>query len=113
LSLADRSCRPVARGTPPLDAAQIAPLAAQVPRWTVEQGHRLRRAFRFPDFAMALAFVNSIGAEAESQGHHPDLALGWGRVEVTLTTHDVGGLSEADFILAARIDRLAEAPRAG
>jgi 4a-hydroxytetrahydrobiopterin dehydratase len=113
MSLADRICRPAARGAPPLDAAQLAPLAAQVPRWTVEQGRCLRRAFRFPDFATALAFVNSIGAEAEAQGHHPDLALGWGRVEVTLTTHDVGGLSEADFILAARFDRLAAAQEAG
>jgi len=107
MSLADRRCRPAARGTPPLDAAQLAPLAAEVPCWTVEQDRRIRRAFRFPDFATALAFVNAVGAEAESQGHHPDLSLGWGRVEVTLTTHDIGGLAESDFILAARIDRIA------
>jgi 4a-hydroxytetrahydrobiopterin dehydratase len=106
MSLADRTPRPTRPGSAPLGAAEVAPLAAQVPGWTVEQGRRLRRAFRFADFAAALAFVNRIGAEAEALGHHPDLALGWGRVEVTLTTHDSSGLSEADFVLAARIDRL-------
>jgi 4a-hydroxytetrahydrobiopterin dehydratase len=105
MSLADRTCEPPSRGAPPLTAAAIAPLAAQVPAWALAGG-RLRREFKFKDFATALAFVNRIGAQAEAQGHHPDLELAWGRVAVTLWTHDVGGLSEADFILAARIDRL-------
>ena len=106
MSLAQRTCKPGLPGTPPLTPKLRAPLAAQVPAWRVVRGKELRREFRFKDFATALAFVNRIGAQAEAQGHHPDLELGWGRVAVSLSTHDVGGLSEADFILAARIDRL-------
>ena len=90
-----------------LTAAQVAARSAQRPAWTVEDGRRLRRALRFPDFATALAFVNRVGAQAEALGHHPDVVLGWGRVELTLTTHDAGGLTELDFELAARIDGLA------
>jgi 4a-hydroxytetrahydrobiopterin dehydratase len=71
--------------------------------WTVE-GHELRREFKFADFAAALAFTNTIGAIAEELGHHPDILLGWGKVEVTTWTHSAGGLTRADFILAARID---------
>ncbi|MBM3985999.1 MAG: 4a-hydroxytetrahydrobiopterin dehydratase [Planctomycetes bacterium] len=106
MSLADRTCEPCRGGVPPLSPERIAPLAAQVPAWEVVRGHHLRREFRFPDFAQALAFVNRVGAQAEAQGHHPDLELAWGRVVVTLWTHKIDGLAEADFILAARIDRL-------
>jgi 4a-hydroxytetrahydrobiopterin dehydratase len=70
------------------------------------RGHHLRRTWSFPDFVTALAFVDRIGAEAERQGHHPDIELGWGRVVVSIHTHKVDGLTEADFVLAARIDRL-------
>jgi 4a-hydroxytetrahydrobiopterin dehydratase len=106
MSLADETCQPCRGGVPPLGAAALAPLAAQVPAWTVVRGHHLRREFEFPDFATALAFVNRIGAEAEKQGHHPDLELAWGRVAVTLFTHKIDGLAEADFVMAAKIDRL-------
>jgi 4a-hydroxytetrahydrobiopterin dehydratase len=112
MTLADQTCRPCRGGVPPLTRAQIAPLAAQVPDWEVVNDHHLRRVFAFPDFARALAFVAAIGAEAEAQGHHPDLELGWGRVVATLFTHKIDGLAEADFILAARIDRLHAAPPA-
>ena len=91
---------------PPLKPAAIAPLAAQVPDWEVVRDHHLRREFTFPDFATALAFVNRIGAEAEAQGHHPDLELGWGGVAITMFTHKIDGLAEADFVMAAKIDRL-------
>jgi 4a-hydroxytetrahydrobiopterin dehydratase len=64
------------------------------------------RAFKFPDFKSALAFVNRVGGVAEEQGHHPDILLGWGKVEITLWTHAVDGLTESDFILAAKIDQL-------
>ena len=104
--LADQECLPCKGGVPPLTAAQIAPLAKQVPQWRVVDGHHLEREFSFPDFAQALAFVNAIGAEAEAQAHHPDLELGWGRVAVKLFTHKIDGLAQADFVLAARIDRL-------
>lgn len=106
MALADQNCVPCKGGVPPLTAGQIVPLAAQVPAWSVVDHHHLRRELSFPDFATALAFVNAVGAEAEAQAHHPDLELGWGRVAVTLYTHKIDGLAEADFILAARIDRL-------
>jgi 4a-hydroxytetrahydrobiopterin dehydratase len=106
MTLVDQTCQPCRGGVPPLGASAIAPLAKQVPDWEVVRGHHLRREFKFPDFATALAFVNRIGAEAEAQGHHPDLELGWGRVVVTIWTHKIDGLVEADFILAAKIDRL-------
>ncbi len=105
-SLADQNCIPCRGGVPPLTPAELAPLALQVPRWNVVSNHHLEREFAFTDFASALAFVNAIGAQAEAQGHHPDLALGWGRVHVTLYTHKIDGLARADFVLAAKIDRL-------
>jgi 4a-hydroxytetrahydrobiopterin dehydratase len=69
--------------------------------------HHLHRTFGFPDFRQALSFTNLIGELAEEQGHHPDLCLGWGKVEVSIWTHKVNGLTESDFVLAAKIDRLA------
>lgn len=111
MNLADRHCTPAAPGTPPLDAQAVATFSVQLPAWQVIDGHHLRREYTLPDFARALALVNLFGAEAEAQEHHPDLELSWGRVGVHLTTHDIGGLSEADFVLAARLETLAE--RAG
>ena len=70
--------------------------------------HHIVRAYKFPDFKSALAFVNRVGEVAEAQGHHPDILLGWGKVEITTWTHAVDGLTESDFILAAKIDLLAE-----
>ncbi len=85
---------------------EIAARTAKLPAgWTVERG-RLRRAYELKDFAQALALVNRIGQLAEDRNHHPDLALGWGRVEVELRTHSAGGLTEADFELAAAIEAL-------
>ena len=108
MDLADRDCQPCRGEQPPLDRTAIEPLAARVPDWSVVDDHQLVREFAFEDFRSALAFVNAIGDEAERQGHHPDLELGWGRVQVTLYTHRIDGLAEADFIMAARIDRLEE-----
>jgi 4a-hydroxytetrahydrobiopterin dehydratase len=106
MSLADRDCRPLPAGSPPLSADGAAALLPEVPGWTRE-GERLVRRYRFPDFAAALRFVNEVGAVAERARHHPDILLhGWNRVEVATWTHSVGGLSENDFILAARLDRL-------
>ena len=79
----------------------------QVPAWTVEAGPRLRRTYRFRDFASGLALVNRIGAMAEEEDHHPDLVLAWGRVEVTLWTHIIDGLTENDFVVAAKTEQLA------
>jgi len=89
-----------------LQGAELAAYAAQVPDWRVAEQHHLERVFLFPDFKTALEFVNQVGELAEQQGHHPELLLGWGRVEVRIWTHKINGLSESDFILAAKIDRL-------
>ena len=73
--------------------------------WKVVKQHHLGKTFLFPDFRSALDFVNRVGAVAEELGHHPDLHLGWGRVDVETWTHDAGGLTEKDYDLAARIDQ--------
>ena len=77
-----------------------------IPTWCNMDDHHLEKAFEFPDFAQALRFTNSVGQVAEEQGHHPEIRLGWGRVLVQTWTHSVDGLTEADFLLAARIDRI-------
>jgi 4a-hydroxytetrahydrobiopterin dehydratase len=74
--------------------------------WQVIDEHHLLRTYKFPDFKSALEFVNRVGALAEEQGHHPDILLAWGKVEITLWTHAVDGLTESDFILAAKIERI-------
>ena len=107
--LAQRHCVPCRRGTPPLAPAQAAPLLAQLEGWRVEEkgGHeQLVKAYAFRDFIGAVDFVNLITPVAEEEGHHPDLLVRWGRVQVQLWTHVAGGLTENDFILAARIDEL-------
>jgi 4a-hydroxytetrahydrobiopterin dehydratase len=104
--LAQKHCVPCKGGTPSLKGEALKPYAAQVPSWTVAHQHHLERVFKFPDFRAALAFVNQIGEIAEAEGHHPDLELGWGRVGVKIYTHKAEGLTESDFILAAKIDQL-------
>jgi len=107
MSLNAKHCVPCRGGVPPLSEEEARRLLAEVPAWSLEEGAtRLRRTFRFRDFAEALRFANEVGALAESESHHPDLCLGWGYVTVTLYTHKIGGLHENDFILAARIDQL-------
>lgn len=81
--------------------------AASLADWQLVDEHHLARTFRFPDFATALAFVNRVGEAAERLGHHPDIRLTWGRVDVETWTHDAGGITEYDFTLAAAIDRIA------
>lgn len=78
----------------------------EVPAWEVIDGHHLSRSYSFPDFKTALDFVNRVGALAEEQGHHPDIVLCWGKVKLDIWTHKINGLSESDFILAAKCDRL-------
>jgi 4a-hydroxytetrahydrobiopterin dehydratase len=75
------------------------------PDWKRRDDQRLAKTFLFPDFAAALAFVNRVGAIAEEQGHHPDLHLAWGRVDVETWSHDAGGITDRDFRLAEAIDR--------
>ena len=86
--------------------AEIEALRPQIPEWEIVNWHELKRRFIFKNFAESLAFVNKVGALAETEGHHPDIRFGWGYVETTLFTHSVDGLSENDFILAAKIDAI-------
>ena len=104
--LAEKTCVPCKGGTPPLKGAELQQFSHQLPNWKVVDQHHITRTFTFPDFQKALDFVNRVGAIAEEQGHHPDILLTWGKVEITIWTHKVQGLTESDFILAAKIDRL-------
>ncbi|HEX8502369.1 MAG TPA: 4a-hydroxytetrahydrobiopterin dehydratase [Pyrinomonadaceae bacterium] len=103
-SLSDKHCVPCHGGVPRLAGEEIEPLLAQLEGWEVVEGHHLSKAYRFSNFADALAFVNRVGRVAESEGHHPDVSFGWGYARLEIHTHAIGGLSESDFILAARID---------
>ena len=106
-NLTAKECVPCSLGVPSLDQAQQHALLAELDaRWSVVDLHHLRRDYAFGDFAEALAFTKEVGALAEREGHHPDIYLAWGKVTVTIWTHKIDGLSEADFVLAAKIDRL-------
>jgi len=106
VALADRDCVPCRGGVPPLAEEEVRELAAQVPLWEVVDGHHLRRSFRFGDFRGAWAFVDRIGELAEAQAHHPDIRFGWGYADVEVWTHKIDGLTESDFVFAAKVDRL-------
>jgi 4a-hydroxytetrahydrobiopterin dehydratase len=105
--LAAKSCVPCKGGVPPLAGAELDRLLDQLgPNgWEVDDGHHLEKTYTFPDFAQALAFVDRVGAIAEREGHHPDLHLSWGRVRIEIWTHKINGLTESDFVLAAKCDR--------
>ncbi len=107
--LADRNCVPCRGGVPPLKGDRLREIHQQLADpalWNVVDQHHIVRTCKFPDFKSALAFVNQVGELAEEQGHHPDILLAWGKVEITIWTHAVNGLTESDFILAAKIDQL-------
>jgi 4a-hydroxytetrahydrobiopterin dehydratase len=103
-ALISKHCVPCERGIPALTDEEIQALMAHLDGWTVVGGKRLAKTYKFPDFVRGLAFVNRAGEIAEAEGHHPDLYLTWGKVGVELSTHVIGGLSENDFILAAKLD---------
>ena len=104
--LAKKVCVPCEGGVPPLTADEISRFQPQVANWKVVDAHHLEREFEFPDFLQALAATNRIGQLAEQQAHHPDLYLAWGKVGVKIWTHKIDGLTESDFILAAKIDEI-------
>jgi len=106
MDLADKKCVPCRGGVPPLKHEEIAALLPQVGGWQAVDDHHLVKTWAFPNFVTALDFVNRAGGIAEEQGHHPDLYLSWGKVEARIWTHKVDGLTESDFILAAKLDRL-------
>lgn len=106
--LASKTCTPCRGGVPPLKGEELAVLQREVEGWSVVEQHHLTKTFKFPNFRQALQFVNRVGELAEEQGHHPDICLTWGRVEIKIWTHAIDGLTESDFILAAKIDQLAQ-----
>lgn len=109
--LATKDCVPCKGGVPPLQGDALENLRRQLPsEWKVVEGHHLEREFTFKNFRDALAFTNQVGALAEAQNHHPDIYLAWGKVKTTIWTHKINGLTESDFVLAAKIEAL---PRAG
>ena len=103
--LARKECVPCRGGIPPLTGEEIAELTPEVPEWSVVDEHHILRTFKFPDFVEALAFTNRVGELAERIGHHPDVYLAWGKVRLTVWTHKIDGLHEADFVFAAKADR--------
>ena len=106
-SLADRDCVPCKGGVPPLDGEELEKLAEELDGdWQVVDGKRLEKSYKFEDFRQALDFTNRVGELAEDVGHHPDIYLAYGKVKLKIWTHKIGGLSESDFILAAKADTL-------
>jgi 4a-hydroxytetrahydrobiopterin dehydratase len=104
--LASKTCVPCRGDVPAIKGKHLERLLQLIPNWKVVNEHHVTRSFTFPDFRKALGFVNVVGELAEQQGHHPDILLAWGKAEVTLWTHKINGLSESDFIMAAKIDQL-------
>ncbi|MBN1698964.1 MAG: 4a-hydroxytetrahydrobiopterin dehydratase [Spirochaetales bacterium] len=104
-ALKDRRCVQPREGDEPLREDRVKLMKKEIhPDWELKDGHHLERTFRTKDFRDALGLTISIGKRSEKAGHHPDISLSWGKVKVTLWTHKIGGLSENDFILAAKID---------
>jgi len=106
-ALAEKECVPCKVGVPPVKGRDLAQLKEQLHAdWKVVNEHHLEREYKFKDFKEALAFTNKVGELAEAQGHHPDIYLAWGKVKLTVWTHKIDGLTESDFVLAAKADRL-------
>jgi 4a-hydroxytetrahydrobiopterin dehydratase len=104
--LAARDCVPCKGGVPPMTASEIAVLLPEIGGWEAVGSHHLVKTFAFKNFAEALAFVDRVGAMAEEQWHHPDVHLSWGKVTVEIWTHKIDGLTESDFVFAAKCDSL-------
>jgi 4a-hydroxytetrahydrobiopterin dehydratase len=104
--LSERQCVPCRGGVPPLKGDEIKNFLRQLDGWQVVNEHHLEKTYQFNDFRESLHFVNRIGELAEAQGHHPDICFGWGKAEVKIWTHKIDGLTESDFVLAAKIDKL-------
>lgn len=104
--LASRACVPCHGGVPRLRGDEINHYLNELRDWEVIDEHHLKKNYTFKNFRQAQDFVNRVGNLAEEQGHHPDICFGWGRAEIAIWTHAIDGLSESDFILAAKIDAL-------
>ena len=108
-TLVEKTCTPCRGGVPPLTAEEAEGLRLQAPEWALmDDARRLERMFRFRNFREALTFVQQVGDLAETEGHHPDISFGWGYATVSLRTKKIKGLHENDFIMATKIDRMAQ-----
>lgn len=105
-NLTEKKCVPCEGGTAPMTEEEVEKYLGQVSGWEHVSGENIEKEFSFPDFKQTLSFVNRVGELAEEEDHHPDISFGYGRATISLTTHAIGGLSENDFILAAKIDEL-------
>ena len=106
-TLADKECVPCKGGLPPLKGDELKGFANQLKEgWRAVNEHHLEKEYPFKDFRQALNFTNKVGELAESQGHHPDIYLAWGKVKLTIWTHKIDGLTESDFVFAAKADKL-------
>ena len=106
--LAQKECVPCKGGVPPLQGAELAKLGTELGGgWRVLNEHHLEREYKFDNFRKALDFTNKIGELAEQQNHHPDFYLAWGKVKLTLWTHKIDGLTESDFVFAAKVNQIA------
>jgi 4a-hydroxytetrahydrobiopterin dehydratase len=110
--LANKECIPCTGGTPPMAEPQIGEFLAKLGNgWQVVDSHHLEKEYKFKDFRQALDFTYLLGEMAEQRGHHPDINLSWGKVTLAIWTHVINGLTESDFILAAKTDQLLEIPQ--
>jgi 4a-hydroxytetrahydrobiopterin dehydratase len=110
-ALTAKTCTPCRGGVPPLSAAEAKDYLVQAPAWSLlDDATRIERKFRFGNFREAFAFVERAASLAEAEGHHPDITFGWGYAAVSLQTKKIKGLHENDFIMAAKLDRIAGAP---
>ncbi len=106
-ALAEKECIPCKGGMPPLKGQELANVANELDGgWRVIREHHLEKEYKFKNFREALEFTNKVGELAESQGHHPDIYLAWGQVKLTIWTHKIDGLTESDFVMAAKADKL-------
>lgn len=105
--LAKKQCVPCQGGTPPLSKQETDKLLGELDGWEIRKAHHLCKDYDLPDFKSALDLVNRIGDVAEAEGHHPDVFLSYGKVGIELWTHKIDGLTESDFIMAAKIDQFA------
>ena len=107
IALAEKECVPCKGGVTALKGADLGNLERQLkPGWRVVDEHHLEKEYKFKDFREALAFTNKVGELAEAQGHHPDIYLAWGKVKLTIWTHKIDGLTESDFVFAAKAEQL-------
>ncbi len=107
MDLTQKHCVPCEGGMPPLEPDRVPNYLKYAPGWISPDGKKITKEFEFKDFKAAMAFVNNVAGLAEAEGHHPDIYIFYNKVRLELSTHAIGGLSENDFILAAKINNLA------